>query len=792
MRPACYLLSGQKGRLYFDVAGFFIGCVCLLNLPRLPSWMIDGFGVYKWLILLVCLLFIVLNRNKNSFWRFVLVVLLGFIWSGWQAQARLEARLASELEGQSLLVEGVVEGLPKKGGGRFPFRITQWVEGSSPLVGLVRLGWSDPGIPSEEGIRLGQTWRLTVRLKRPRGLANPGDFDYERWLFQSSYIATGYVRVKESVPELLDSGSGLALWRQVLADGVLRALPDSRFSGVMAALLMGDRFGLSDGQWRVFRQTGTGHLVAISGLHVGLVAGLVFFLLRRLTGPWTLKIAAPRVAALVALVFAVMYAALAGFTLPTQRALIMLSVGLGAVMMSRQIDPFRALALALFLVLIRDPLAVLSGGFWLSFSAVALILVSAMGRVSWVDKHSVGALWRRWGKVHWLVSLGLAPVTLLWFGQASLISPLANLIAVPWVSIFVVPASLLGGVLMQIWPWLGGLILKLGEWFLAQLWPVLLWASEVPNATWQPLNLGVVAVVSLLVVVFMAIAPSGWPGRWLAVPLFISVLIGRGSDAPDVGDYRLSVLDVGQGLSVLVQTANHRFLYDAGPKYRSGFDTGASVVLPFLKSRGVDKLDVLMMSHGDRDHSGGYEAVRGGIEVGRILSGEPHRIAGSTLCMAGMQWRWDGVLFQVLGPHGLQPLLNLRGNNASCVVRVSNDGGAVLLTADLEVSGERLMLKHYGAELEARVLQVPHHGSRTSSSVEFIETVSAEYAIVTSGYRNHFGLPKEDVMQRYQDAHVEMFNTDHLGMVELEVYADGRMTGPHSWRLENSRLWTMD
>lgn len=729
-----------------------------------------------------------------------LVFVLGMVWTASTAFALRGAWLAKQWEGRDIRITGLVVQLPAKRSdgspARFAMKVLRAESKAGQEIGFsgrVRLSWK-----RASNMRLGQVWNMTVRLKRPRGLANPYGFDYEAWLFAQRYRATGYVRDRDSEPLELPSVDGAGwrhgvdLWRQSL----IQAVPDVPFNGVLRALLVGDRSGLSQTQWRVFRRTGTGHLVAISGLHIGLMAAMAYFLVRWSArwGPLGNLLARRRgtrvqYAALIAFVMAAIYAAMAGFSVPTQRALIMLLIGLAALLLRLPLQSWRVWWLALMGVLLVDPLAPLAAGFWLSFAAVAWILLAYQGRR---PVRGSTLMWK-WGRIHWVLALGLAPMTLFWFSQASVIAPLANLIAVPWMSLFVVPLTLLGGLLSQVWSPAGALLMNWADSLLEPLWMLLQWMSSLPMASWEvptlePLSLGLALLAMLLLIL-----PRGFPGRGLFVPLLLPMVMLNlhGDEArPDAdladGEFRLTLLDVGQGLSAVLRTRNRVLLYDTGPAYPSGFDTGEAVVVPWLRAEGHRHLDTLLISHGDNDHRGGLESVLKAVSAQRLLSGEPSRVPGASPCVSGLEWQWDGVRFSVLAPpQGVA----WKGNHASCVLRVENGKASAMLTADLEARGERYLLEQHRDSLDTDVLQVPHHGSRSSSTVAFVAAVDPTLALITSGYRNRFGLPRAEIQDRYRARGARLFNTRETGALELCFRADGRIEGPVAWREHQRRIW---
>ncbi|MCP4041542.1 MAG: DNA internalization-related competence protein ComEC/Rec2, partial [Gammaproteobacteria bacterium] len=603
------------------------------------------------------------------------------------------------------------------------------------------------------------------RLKRPHGFSNPGGFDYEGWLFQHGIRATGYVRSRGENRRLVESqGYPVARLRQYLDGRFDLEFRDSEYLGIAKALAIGLRHDLNDDQWQILRATGTSHLMAISGLHIGLVAGFTFLLARRLwsrAGSAPLYLAAPRFAALPALLAALIYAALAGFSIPTQRALVMVVVVMAAMLLRGRPYPSHSLAVAMLLILLVDPLAVLSAGFWLSFVAVAIILFGMGGRVSG------RGFWWRWGRVHWLVAIGLLPVLLAFFGENPLLSPLANLLAVPWVGMVVVPLVLAGTLLLVPLPALGEWLLLAGLKAVELFWPFLDWLAgldlvyRIPPVT-QPLFLaaGGIGVILLL-------SPRGFPGRWLGVVWLTPLVFAPLDEGPEAGSAWLTLLDVGQGLAAVVRTSNHLLVYDTGPRYSAHFDAGHAVVEPYLRSLGIGYIDTLVISHGDNDHAGGAESLLAAVPAGLILTGEPdQRWPTATTCRRGRRWQWDGVMFRILHP-GKE--LSSQDNNNSCVLQVSVDGESILLPGDIESTVEEALVEIFGSELRSRIMVAPHHGSRTSSSEEFLAAVSPEHILFSVGYRNRFGLPPMQVLQRYRSHGAADHETASRGAITFKL-----------------------
>lgn len=708
----------------------------------------------------------------------------GFLWAGWQVQALQARHLPAELAGRDLQVQGVVVGLPQRparGSARFTFHIDHYRHAGGHWRALrlpVQLYW----YRRAPALAAGQRWQLEVRLKDPRGFANPGGFDRERHLLVARIRATGYVRAR-GVNRRLATGACCRVdrWR-----GRLSAFVDTHLDGVPAglvrALAVGDRGGLDGSAWRVLRITGTAHLMAISGLHIGLVAGFVLLLVRRLPGVGRLAGGRPLlvIAAPAALLAASFYALAAGFGLPAQRALLMVAVFTVTAVLRRPAGLGRALVLALVVVLLRDPLAVLAPGFWLSFGAVAWIFYATVGRYG--RRGRLAALLHLQG----VLALGLLPVSLAGFQQWPLLSPLANLVAVPWTGLLAVPLVLLGVVAFPLSTPLAAMLFDAAGAVLALLWALLAWLAAWPAVLWQHALPAVWVLLPVAAGLLLALAPAGVPARAAALGLLAPLLLVA-PPRPPAGAVWLSVLDVGQGLAAVVRTRHHVLVYDAGPRFASGFDTGAAVVVPFLRQAGVRRVDRLLVSHSDNDHIGGARSLFEALDTGSILSGTPAAIgwARARACRRGQAWRWDGVRFEILAPWRAR-----RGNNASCVLRVTSAAGQrLLLPGDIEAAVERWLVAEEGEALHSEVLVAPHHGSRTSSTQTFVAAVRPDEVIFAAGHDNRFGFPRPEVVARYRALGARVHATGEEGAVQVRLHARGGPPEVVSWRRRQPRHW---
>lgn len=750
--------NAGKG-MHFVVLAFLAGTAWVQQWTRLPD-------ALEWTMIGLMALGLACAR-----FRLGCVFLLGVIWAGVYANWRLSDRLADALQGKIVVVQGYIVSLPQRQDNRvsFDFSVTAAADG---VPSKLRLNWYYPRMP----IRAGQTWELTVRLKKPYGRSNPGGFDYEAWLFANQIGAVGYVRAKPESRQIEPSFSlqrYVAQWRQAISGRLDAALPNNERLGMIKALTIGSQDLIDRRQWDVFRATGVVHLMVISGSHISLVAGLVFLLARR-GWAWLgiLSISPQTVAAGLAWLAALFYAALAGFSIPTQRAMLMLTVGLFAIVLQRNIAAIRILLIALLVVVLADPLALLSVGFWLSFAAVALLMYISAGRLSRAH------YWLETTKLHVAMAIGLSPLLIVFFQQVSLISPLANWVAVPIVGLLVTPLSLLAVGLTFVSSVLATWVLWPADKLLQGLWWLLQQMAEWPLAQLSCMQPPWYALLFAIVGILLLLAPKGMPGRYLS-PFLLLPLVFVPAEKPKPGEVWLTLLDVGQGLATVLQTANHVLIFDTGAKYSEQSDMGDAVVLPYLRQQGIAKIDALVISHGENDHSGGAEALMAGIPVNAVYSSaaEWAEQDGGQYCRAGQSWQWDGIVFNMLAP-GADKFAS--ENDNSCVLKVRAPGDAFLLTGDIERAAEFWLVKHYGAELASSVLVAPHHGSKTSSHSAFLDQVDPDLILIPAGFMNRFGFPHPTVLQRYRKRHIESLTTGEQGAITVKI-------GKDSMRVESNR-----
>ena len=727
------------------------------------------------------MLSMLLLSHRRSRW--LIASVIGFCWAWYSASVHLHLQGSIEAA-TDYEITGTVAEFPAHEPGRSVFEFNVEAVHSEIVPRRLRLNWYEP----TQRPRIGDQWRLVVRLKTPDGSLNPGGFDFERWLFVNGFGATGYVREARLLNRISSEPS--QAWRGGVA-GIRGALArrlnsDDGTGGaaLLLALVLGTRHGFEDEHWQVLRRTGTSHLVAISGLHVGLVAVLVLALMRpllvRLPMPSIAERAWP-IAGSLGLLVASVYSALAGFTLPTQRALVMLAVGVAALWLNRRVGTGAALGIALILVLLWDPLATLSPGFWLSFVAVAtLIQISRVRRIG--GRHRAMELVR----TQWLVGIGLLPCLAIFFGEVNALGPWVNLVAIPWFSFVVVPVVLLGVLLAVVLPGDTALILDLVRGLCETTWRGLAWVDAHVSLLWPipELPQGLL-IVMLLAVGFLAL-PIRHPGRSLLLGTLVAVCLWRPPSLP-TGAFSVHLWDVGQGLAMLIRTRHHSVIYDAGPASPYGFNAGTAIVLPALQARGVTPPDLLIVSHGDNDHAGGATALQDAFPQIPVLAGGVDSLSRGRPCQRGQHWHWDDVEFRVLYP---PPNLSDSSNNLSCVLRIQGPGGSVLLTGDIERRAERRLLLG-GERLDTDVVVVPHHGSKTSSSDAFVRAVSPSFALVAAGFANRWGFPKAAVVERWEAQGASLFSTGEFGAIEVNVAATGSVseTDITLFRVDNPRYW---
>lgn len=694
--------------------------------------------------------------------------LLGACYVGFAAQKLIEERLPPALEGETVPVVGRV--LDFTDARANPVRFLLETRGDPALPARLRLSWYDP----PEVPRIGETWTLRVRLRRPRGFSNPLRFDYEHWLFRQGIGATGYVvngsgnGKQDEVPV-----DGMSALRQQLVDRMLEVLGRNSATAVLLAITVGATHEISRAEWDRYAATGTSHLMAISGMNIAMAAGGAYLLAWLLIAPCCRRANVRDAAAIVAVVAAIVYSEVSGFAIPVRRAMLMALLLLGAGLLRRQLPGGRLLALTCIAIVITDPLALHAPGFKLSFAAVAILLWSAR-QYGFIVADTNAYAPRRLAHGAWSVAalqftllFGLFPLTALLFGRAAWLAPVVNLLVLPLFNLVTVPAALLGLLL-------DGPVSAAGDGLLIVAWHsvrLLLWVVEAV-AGWEPAHTHIATIGGAMLLVaclpaLWAVLPPGFPGRRLAWVAAAAIVLHKPAPPPPAC-LDLAALDVGQGQAIVLQTHRRTLVYDTGPSFRSGSDTGALVVVPYLRSLGVRNVDLLTISHGDNDHSGGAASLLQAVDVSEIFTGARLDYIDRTQrrCRLGQSWTWDGVRFTFVHPD--HAYTSASDNDGSCVLEIAVGEHRLLLTGDIEAPAESHLL-HTGVLSPVDLATVPHHGSRTSSSAAFVQALHPDAAIVSAGYDNRWGFPKPDVVARWRAAGADVLNTATSGAIEYRV-----------------------
>ena len=751
----------------------------------------------RWAALLLPLL-AALRLQNNALWQkifrnFLILILAagsGFFYAALMAQQRLSFELPAAWQGRDVSVIGVIAEMPRQHerGLRFRFDVERTLTADALVPQHILLStYSRAGTP-DLALHAGERWQLTLRLKQPHGTSNPYAFDFEAWALERNLRAVGYVHNKGDNRRIDEHVMAPAYFIERLREKIRghfqQVLGTAPYVGVLSALAIGDQGSIPAAQWQVFTRTGVNHLMSISGLHITMLAGmgfaLVYWLWRRSIF-LTLRLPARKAAAAAGLLVAVGYALISGYGVPAQRTVYMLGTVAAALWLSRNIAPSQLLAVALMVVLLLDPWAVISPGFWLSFGAIALIFYITANRLR------TGHWLHEYGRVQWAMSIGLIPPLLAMFQQVSLVSPLANAFAIPMVSIVVVPLTLLGAVLPFDW------LLQLAHYAMSLSMLALEWLSELPVAVWTQHAPPFWSIVVGMLGVLWILLPRGFPSRWLGAILLLPMFLIQPA-VPVPGSLRLTIFDVGQGLAVAAQTSNHALLYDSGPSFNSEANSGNRILVPSMKGIGIAKLDKLILTHNDSDHTGGALSVMQAMPVTMLSSSLPDdspillQAGLSHRCLDGQSWVWDGVHFELLHP-ALTSYTDekIKDNDRGCVLRISTGQNSVLLSADIEKKSERRLLELHADKLNATMLIVPHHGSKTSSTPEFVAAVNPRYAVFTSGYRNSFGHPKAEVIERYRAVGSELLRSDEDGAILVEM--DAQNFSLERYRKTHARYW---
>lgn len=650
-------------------------------------------------------------------------------------------------------------------------------------VKRMRLNWYD----AEHQPRIGDCWTLTVRLRRPRGWSNPHAFDYEKWLFLRRVGATGYVKNGAPDKHCAPVGGILELRRRV-ADRLTSLLPPDAASAVLLAITIGARHRIDTEQWQQYARTGTSHLMAISGMHIGLAAGTAYL------AAWWLSAALRRrgnhrlLASAISLLVAAMYVSLAGFAIPARRAFVMLLLAVLALLWRRPVTVLQVVSLTLIGLALASPLDVLSSSFQLSFAAVLVLWLQSRRQSAGTAQASVRRPWQAARQLAVLqvgLLLGMLPLTGLLFDRAAWLAPAVNLAVLPLFNLVAVPAALAGVLLDGLCEPAGDALLKTAWRSVHGILAIVQRAAELPRADLPLPSPAGFGTALLLLPGLWVLLPVSWPGRRLAWVAAAAAILYQ-PPRPPTGCLDLHVLDVGQGLASVLVTARHVAVFDTGPAFRSGANAARLVISPFLRSIGVRRIDLLVVSHADLDHAGGAAALQAEWPIEAALNGEALPLVGvpQWRCQAGQVWHWDGMRFRVLYP----ATTDQAGNNASCVLEVGGAAARLLLTGDIEAGAERRMLAA-GVVDPATVVQIPHHGSGTSSSPNFVAALRADVAIASAGYGNRWGMPRDEIVARWQDAGASVYNTADDGAISVRLCANGDLTALETARRKHRKVW---
>jgi competence protein ComEC len=703
----------------------------------------------------------------------------GFAWCWLVASDRLDQRLDQTLEGTTIGLKGVVASVPQRLADGVRFRLA--TDAADRLPPLVELTWYEPAFVPRAAERLD----VVARLRRPRGFANPGGMDQEARMLREGIGATGYVRSATRAGRDLETDLRYpVLVLRGAADATIRrVLGDRPATGIVAGLAVGLQDALSQDQWRALARSGTSHLMAISGMHIGMFAAVAAWL-AAVVQRWRQRRGALGTrrdsAVLVGTAAAYGYSLLAGWSVPTQRTMIMIALVALALRSRRRLGPGDALAAGAIVVLALDPLAPLAPGFWLSFGAVAAILLAAAGLIG-----SPGLV-AGFARTQLAVTLGLVPVLVGSFGSVSLVSALVNVLAIPLYTLVIVPVVLIATALAAFLPVVGAPALHAVAWLIEATWPLIAAPAAWPLATWGVAALPAPLWIALVVGAGAAIAPLPAAGRVAGVLTVLALCAWRPAPV-EPGAVRFALLDVGQGLASVVETRTHVLVFDAGPDFRSGTDTGVLVVEPYLRNRALRRVDVLVGSHDDADHVGGADSLARLAQVDHMVaSGRAlDRLGRVESCRCGRRWTWDGVRFEWL--HPTVPLLP-KDNDRSCVLLVRAGEHTLLLTGDIERAAEQQVLQR-GRPVGVDVLVVPHHGSRSSSGPAFVAATHPRWALVAAGYRNRWGFPAPAVVERWASAGAQVLDTASSGAIELDLRPGRPAVVSDEWRKSHRRPW---
>ncbi len=753
---------------------------CLMLLAGIYALQLSSFTMGSDLIEVIFVAFLVallVGHTSDFIWFLVGVALFGLA-----ANSIVNSRLAERYAGDSIVAVVRIADFPAAKGASVSFVAEPLDDANVPA--RIRLSWFEPPVV----LRLGDVWQLELRLRRPRGSANPGVFDYEAWLFRERIGAIGYV-VGGHRNQLMRSGDlgVIDRVRQRFVDRISLLSPDS--AGVLATISVGARHLITAQQWDRYARTGTSHLMAISGLHIGLAAGGGYVLASLIGGLLIRGGSHHSRATVFALLVAVSYALVSGLAIPARRASLMIAFVALSVFRQRRVKPLLVVVAACIVVTVSSPIASMAPGFKLSFAAVLVLIWLAQRLGGRSDRKLTARLVFSVGQlniVQGLLLLGLMPLTVLIFDRIAFVAPLVNLVAVPVFSLVTVPFTLAGLLLDGQLQFIGDPILRAAAFSLEHLEKLIAVAAEVPGAGYTLPAVTGSAWFLLFLPLMWVIFPVGWPGRGIALIAVIALMLHQ-PPPPDKGCVAVDVLDIGQGLAVVLQTQAHTLVFDTGPAFRGGSSAAETVILPYLASRGIKRVDKLIISHADLDHSGGVAALIAGLGVAELLVGESleGQERAQQFCTAGDRWEYDGVRFSFIYP---PPDAPRDGNDASCVLLVDAGNHRLLITGDIERPAEQQLVRD---DLLSHVdaVVVPHHGSRTSSTAPFVRALTPDFALVSAGFDNRWGFPKGDVVARWAGVGAHVLETSTSGAIGIRLCEQSGIEEVIQYRRKQRRIW---
>lgn len=770
---------------------FSLGIILVGFSPELPS--VFSVGIAS---TVMAFLTVFLHKRFSSIF-LLLALVAGLCYGVISGHRFLDNQLNSNLAERDLVVEGQVIDLPQENNRRqlFTMRVTRAYSPYEPQNNFshfpAKINISSYG---EVRVKTGETWRVVVKLKKPRGFVNPGGFDYQALLLRRGIGATGYIRQGES--RLLEAAPAFSLdvLRYELQQWLINK-SQSNEKGILIALLVGDTSLVDKEHWGELIKTGTNHLIAISGLHLGFFA-IVGFFIGNLIGRFVQLIWHRCPSMVTGYIFSIsltlFYSLIAGLNIPTIRTLIMLAVVQVVLLWRRSFRAKDSLLIALVFVLLYDPLAAYDIGFWLSFCAVAMLIFCFSGRLSInsnntsIFENGKNNLWV-FVKSQWVMFIGLLIPLAMLIHSSSLLAPLANFLAIPVITFFVVPCLILAALCHYIFTGAETLFLDAAELGILIVHKWLNYLLLLGNGKFNPLiNINPWAIGLAVLSVFLILLPRGLGNKWMGALGLGFVFIVPLKQLPDL---QMLVFDVGQGTAVLIRTPHHQLLYDTGPIYTENFDAGSGIIVPYLQSQGLRSLDAVVVSHNDQDHSGGLERVLAATQVDRLWLGEQdkyrseHSHVSGESCHQQSPWQWEKVSFRFVTWPILQ---NAKANNHSCVLLVEYDGHKILLTGDIEKEVEQILLKQESLT-SVDVLLAPHHGSHTSSTAAFVAQTQPQTVIYSAGFHNQHGHPHADIQARYMAAGSVPLNTAYAGAIEL-VW-QGEIARQIQYRQASKRYW---